>query len=217
MPPATNLTSRQRAGLVIAIVALGVALNPLNRQFRIWLRDDIVTGVPFWLDHVGFMVTLMLVVWGVIGLLILGPRGTSLGAPDRPREAWTAGLLSGLGLTALVLLTLRTLGPVVFQPQPNWPLLLANFASNFYEEFIYRGAILGLLLKALDGRHRWLAMVLSALLFAQGHLHYPPVLVAVVIAGGVTWAWLTVRYQSLWPAWLSHTVADTLIDNLFKT
>ena len=33
---------------------------------------------------------------------------------------------------------------------------------------------------------------------------------------GLTWAWLTIRYQSLWPAWVSHMLADTLIDNLFK-
>jgi membrane protease YdiL (CAAX protease family) len=208
---------RQRGGLVVAIVALGVALNPLNRQFAVWLRDEVVTGVPYWLDHIAFMVTLMLVVWGLIGLLILGPRGTALGLPSRPREAWFVGILSGIGLTALVLIALRTLGPVTMQPHPNWPVLFANFASNFYEEFIYRGVILGLLLKALNGQHRWLAALLSALLFTQGHLHYPPALIAVVLVAGLTWAWLTIRYQSLWPAWVSHMLADTIIDNLFKT
>jgi membrane protease YdiL (CAAX protease family) len=163
------------------------------------------------------MVTLMLVVWGLIGLLILGPRGTALGPPSRSREAWLVGIASGIGLTGLVLIAIRTLGPVIFQPHPNWPVLFANFASNFYEEFIYRGVILGLLLAVLNGQHRWLAMLLSAALFTQGHLHYPPVLVAVVLVAGLTWAWLTVRYQSLWPAWVSHMLADTIIDNLFKT
>jgi membrane protease YdiL (CAAX protease family) len=212
-----DLRPRERAGLVIAIVALAIALNPLNRQFRFWLRDEVVGGVPFWLDHIGFMLTLMLVVWGLVGLLVVGPRGVFLNGPDRPREAWLAGVLSGLGLIALVLVTLKTLGPVVFEPHPNWPVLFANFASNFYEEFIYRGVILGLLLKALNGQHRWLAALSSALLFSQGHLHYPPIFVAVVLAGGLTWAWLTLRYRSLWPAWVSHMVADTIIDNLFRT
>ena len=217
MPTSADLSPRQQAGLVVAIVALGVALNPLNRQFAHWLRDEIVSGVPFWLDHIAFMVTLMLVVWGLIGLLILGPRGTGLGLPSRPREAWLASVLSGIGLTALVLVALRILGPVTFHPDPNWPVLFANFLSNFYEEFIYRGAILGLLLKALNGQHRWLAVLLSALLFTQGHLHYPAVLVAVVLVAGLTWAWLTLRYQSLWPAWVSHMLADTIIDNFFGT
>jgi membrane protease YdiL (CAAX protease family) len=213
---AADLTQRQRIGLVIAIVALGVALNPLNRQFAGWLRDEVVKGVPFWLDHIAFMVTLMLVVWGLIGLLILGPRGSALGLPDRPQEAWVFGVLSGVGLTVLVLATLRTFGPVAFEPHPNWPVLFANFASNFYEEFIYRGVILGLLLKVLNDQHRWLAVLLSALLFTQGHLHYPPALIAVVLVAGLTWAWLTVRYRSLWPAWVSHMLADTIIDHFFK-
>ena len=216
MPDTTGLSTRQRAGLVIAIVALGVALNPLNRQFAGWLRGQVASGVPFWLDHIAFMVTLMLVVWGLIGLLLLGPRGVGLGLPSRPREAWWVGILSGLGLTALVLITLRTFGPVSLEVHLNWPVLFANFASNFYEEFIYRGVILGLLLLALNGKHRWLAVLLSALLFTQGHLHYPPVLVAVVLIAGLTWAGLTIRYQSLWPAWISHMVADTIIDHFVK-
>lgn len=152
MPSSLHLRPRERAGLVIAIVALAIGLNPLNRQFRGWLRDQVVTGVPFWLDHLLFMVTLMLVVWGLIGVLLLGWSGLSLRAPDRPREAWLVGIGSGLGLTALVVAALSVLGPVVMEPHPNWPVLLANFASNFYEEFIYRGVILGLPLRVLDGK-----------------------------------------------------------------
>lgn len=211
------LRPRERAGLVVAIVALAIALNPLNLQFRIWLRDGIVKGVPFWLDHLLFMVTLMVVVWGVIGLLLLGPRGLALGRPDRPGEAWLAGLGSGLGLTALVLAVLAALGQFAFEPHANWPVLFANFVSNFYEEFIFRGAILGLLLKALDGKRTWAAAVISAALFCQGHLHYPAALIATVFVAGLVWALMTIRYRSLWPAWFSHTLADTIVDNLFKT
>src|SRR5262245_55113974 len=104
MLPALTLRSRDRAGLTIAIIALSIGLNPLNRQFRIWLRDRVVGGgVPFWLDHLLFMVTLMVVVWGAIGLLLLGRNGMSLGRPEQPRQAWWAGVVSGLGLTALVM------------------------------------------------------------------------------------------------------------------
>ena len=44
----------------------------------------------------------------------------------------------------------------------------------------------------------------------------PPALLAAVFIGGYLWAWMTIRYQSLWPAWLSHTVADTISDAIFK-
>lgn len=208
---------RERVGLVIAIVALAIALNPLNRQVGAWLRDEVVRGVPFWLDHLLFMVALMVVVWGLIGFLILGPGGLALGRPERPREAWWAAVLSGLGLTALVMGALAALGALVFEPHPDWPVMFANYASNFYEELIYRGAILGLLLRVVGRERAWLAALISSLLFCQGHLHYPPALVAAVLVAGLTWAWLTIRYRSLWPAWVSHTLADTLVDALFRT
>jgi hypothetical protein len=216
MLPSLTLRPRDRAGLTLAIVALSVALNPLNRQFRVWLRDTVVHGAPFWLDHLLFMVTLMVLVWGAIGLLLLGWRGMALAAPERPKEAWLAGVLSGLGLTALVMGALAALGALVYEPHPNYPVLFANFISNFYEEFIFRGAILGLLLTVLGSQRTTVAAVVSALLFCQGHLQYPPALLATVFVAGVLWAWLTIRYKSLWPAWLSHTVADSIVDSLFK-
>jgi membrane protease YdiL (CAAX protease family) len=217
MVSTASLRPRDRAGLVVGIVALAVALNPLNLRVRVWLRDEVVGGVPYWLDHLLFMVTLMVVVWGLIGFLLLGWRGLALGAPERPREAWVAGVLSGLGLTALVMGTLAAMDALVYEPHPNWPVMFANFVSNFYEEFIFRGAILGLLLAALGGEWQWTAAIISAVLFCQGHLQYPPALLATVFVAGVTWAWLTIRYRSLWPAWASHTLADTIIDALFKT
>ena len=91
MLTAAPLHTRERTGLVIASAALAVARNPLNRQVRVWLRDEVVHGVPFWLDHLLFM--LIVVVWGAIGLLVLGPRGMSRRRPARPREAWWRGAL----------------------------------------------------------------------------------------------------------------------------
>ncbi len=217
MPSSLTLSPRLRSGLVLAIVALAVALNPLNLRFRVWLRDTVVGGVPYWLDHLLFMMTLMVVVWGVIGFLILGWRGMALGLPERPREAWLAGIGSGLGLTALVAVVFAALGALKWEPHPDWPLLFANFVSNFYEELVFRGVILGLLLKVLGDQRPWPAVLLSALLFCQGHLQYPAPLLATVFVAGVVWAWMTARYRSLWPAWLSHTLADTIVDNLFKS
>lgn len=209
-PVPASLRPRERAGLAVGIVALAIALNPLNLQVRIWLRDQVVGGAPFWVDHLLFMVTLMVVVWGVIGFLLLGSRGLALGAPERPREAWVVGLLSGFALIALTLAVARALGPLPAAGPPNWPVVFANFVSNFYEEFIYRGAILGLLVGVLGRERSGFAAVVSAALFCQGHLHYPLPLVAVVFVGGLAWAWMTVRYRSLWPAWVSHTAADVI-------
>jgi membrane protease YdiL (CAAX protease family) len=139
----------------------------------------------------------------------------ALGLPERPREAWLVGLVSGLALIALTVAVVSALGALTKAPQPNWPVLFANFVSNFYEEFIYRGAILGLLVKVLGRQHPWPAALISAALFFQGHLHYPPALVAVVFVAGLAWAGMTIRYRSLWPAWVSHTLADAIGAALF--
>jgi membrane protease YdiL (CAAX protease family) len=211
-----RLRLRERAGLAIGIVVLALAISPLNVRFRLWLRDEVVGGVPFWLDHILFMGTLKLVVWGVLGALLLGPRELSLGSPTRPRQAWLVGFISGLGLLVVVAAALAARGPLAIAWHPNWLLLFANFVSNFYEEFIFRGVILGLLLKALGRERAWIAGLISAVLFCQGHLHYPLMLLGAVFVGGVLWAWLTIRYHSLWPAWVSHTVLDAIGDSLFK-
>ena len=42
----------------------------------------------------------------------------------------------------------------MWDPHPNWPLLFANFVSNSYEEVIFRGVILGLLLTVLGDQRR---------------------------------------------------------------
>ncbi|HET7040926.1 MAG TPA: CPBP family intramembrane glutamic endopeptidase [Gemmatimonadales bacterium] len=216
MLPTSNLSTRERIGLVIAIVALQVGLSPLNLHFRVWLRDTVVGGAPFWADHLLFMMTLMVVVWAVIGYLILGRDGLFLGRPERPREAWWMGIVTGFILTAVVAGAVAILGPLVIEWHPNYPVMFANFVSNWYEEFVFRGVILALLLRALGNRPPWIAATISTLLFLQGHLTYPPVLLAAVFIGGYLWAWMTIRYRSLWPAWLSHTVADTIADALIK-
>src|SRR5262245_57385003 len=139
-----TLRWRDKTGLVIALVALSICLDPVNLRVREWLRHDLVGGAPFWLDHLLFMMTLELLVWSAIGFLILGPAGLGLARPARPREAWTLAVATGVGILAPIVLALALSGKLAFKLDPNVPLILANFVSNFYEELIFRGAILGL-------------------------------------------------------------------------
>jgi membrane protease YdiL (CAAX protease family) len=59
-------------------------------------------------------------------------------------------------------------------------------------------------------------VIISALVFCQGHLHFPLPLLAVVFAAGVLWGAMVLRYQSLWSAWLSHCVMDFIGDSIFE-
>jgi membrane protease YdiL (CAAX protease family) len=211
-----SLRPRQRAGLVLAIVALSIALGELNRDFRFWLRDHVLEGTPSWLDNMLIMIALGTVVWGLIGLLLLGPRGMGLGAPERPRRAWVVGVLSGLGAVALGTAALSLSRPLVWQLHPDWPMIGANVVSNFEEELIHRGAVQGLLTAVLGRERAWTVTLISAALFCQGHRHYPLPLLLAVFAVGLAWAWMALRYRSIWPSYAGHMVADAVGDTLIK-
>jgi membrane protease YdiL (CAAX protease family) len=213
----TILRPAQRAGLAFALFALALALDPSNRWVRTWLRDDVFGGLPFWLDNMTTMLALKVVVWSVIGLLVLGPRGMSLGLPRRPREAWTMAFGSGLVLVGVVAAALSFHGILVVSVKFDWPLIGANLVSNFEEELIYRGAVLGLMLMMLGDERAWAAVLISALLFCPGHLYHPPALLLTTFGVGLLWAWMTVRYRSIWPAWLSHMVVDAVAGSLFQS
>lgn len=212
---ASNLRPRERVGLLIALVALAISLGQTNLQFRLWLRDEVVGGVPFWLDNLLFMGALKLLVWGVIGLLLLGPTGLGLTSPRRSREAWLVAVATGIGLVAPIALGIALTGKLAFHFRPDGPLILANVVSNFWEELIFRGAILGLLLEILGRQRAFLAATISAVLFCHGHLRYPLPLLVVTFGVGLLWAWMTIHYRSILPAWVSHTVIDTIADSIF--
>jgi membrane protease YdiL (CAAX protease family) len=211
-----GLRRSQRAGIVFAIAALAISVGHANLHVRRWLRDDIAGGGPPWMDHLLFMLTLKIVVWGTIGLLVLGPRALGLYPPERRRgEAALVATLSGALLVPVVWVALRLSGAVKIDWAPDWPLILGNVYSNFMEELINRGAILGLLLQVLGRTRAPLAALLSAALFCQGHLHNPGPMVAATLMAGLLWAGMTLRYGSIWPAWWSHTVVDALADSMF--
>lgn len=206
-----SFTTRERVGLTLAIVALSLTINPVNRQVRFWVRDQLLGGgVPYWLDNMLIMVAFQTLFWGTIGFLLLGRVGLGLTAPTRPREAWLASLLSGLALVGLLVPALALSGALVWQFKFDTLLNVANLISNFEEELIGRGAILGLLLVVLGPKRVWLASLLQGTLFCQGHEHYPLPLLLVVFVGGVLWCWMTIRYKSILPAWGSHMVADVV-------
>jgi membrane protease YdiL (CAAX protease family) len=113
-----------------------------------------------------------------------------------------------------------------YHPSESWargwfkldlPVSIANVVSNFEEELVSRGAILGLLLVALGRDRAWLASLIGGALFCQGHLHYPLPMLLVVFVAGVLWCGMTIRYRSILPAWGSHMVADVIGGLILKS
>jgi membrane protease YdiL (CAAX protease family) len=89
--------------------------------------------------------------------------------------------------------------------------------NSVLEEYLWRWFVVREA-EALCGR-RW-AIAISALGFTAHHLVaasvYLPtsavLLVGLGVAvGGAWWSWMYVRYRSIWPAWVSHALADVAV------
>jgi membrane protease YdiL (CAAX protease family) len=92
-----------------------------------------------------------------------------------------------------------------------------TFVNSLMEEFVYRWFVLTRLERLA---RPVLAVLGSAAVFTAHHVvamstYLPWHLTALasigVFAGGALWAWLYVRYRSIWPGWLSHVLADVAI------
>jgi membrane protease YdiL (CAAX protease family) len=206
-----RLTASQRGGLTMAIVALALTTNAVNRDVRFWVREQLLQGrLPPWLEKSLIMATFATLFWGVLGWLLLGRRGLGLQAPARPREAWTAAVVTGCGFIVLLIPALALSHALAWQFRVDWLAIVADLVTNFEEELVGRGAILGLLLVALGPERRWLAATIQGALFCQGHWHYPAPLIVVVFLAGTTYSLMTIRYRSIFPAVLSHDVVDVI-------
>jgi membrane protease YdiL (CAAX protease family) len=152
-------------------------------------------------------------------------------ACERPRTAagWWAGLLSGLLLGGAALLAFALMDgailapPIVRDALARWgvssgtyPLLafLLLLGTGPAEELFWRGFIQGRLTGDLGARR---AILLTALAFTVYHTLTLAALTGnalwtaagalLVCAAGAFWGWLREKYESVWPAALSHAAA----------
>lgn len=75
-----------------------------------------------------------------------------------------------------------------------------------FEEIGFRGVLLGGLLRAKW--HRWLAIPLSAMVFAVFHMS--PLTFLGLTLGGIIYGWLFWRTKSLIPSMICHIVNNTI-------
>jgi membrane protease YdiL (CAAX protease family) len=185
----------------------------VNLPLREALKRAVGGQVPYWLDHIAFMLLANLVVATLLAWMLVGLAETYVRRPTDQR-AWLIGAAAGVLIVAFIGAALATVGALKLGFEPNILLMVGNAFSNFYEEYIYRGALLAILLKYLGNKS--VAITISALVFCQGHLHFPLPLLLVVFLAGLLWGAMVLRYQSIWPAWLSHCVMDFIADSIFQ-
>lgn len=181
-----------------------------------------VLGGPEWID--GLVKLGVWVVPAIVAAALLG-GGSLRGALDDlglSRSAWR-GVVMGVAAT-LPMAALLSVSPLVVTPVS---LLGAVLIGPFAEEVLYRGFLFQQLVRRARWSLPWAALV-SAVAFALAHHQdlddsllmsfafgrlstqlgwiVPPTLAA--IAGGGLFAWMTWRWQSLWPAIALHTAVN---------
>lgn len=91
--------------------------------------------------------------------------------------------------------------------------MVGNLFSNFYEEYVYRCVLIAVLTKCFSSSK--FALVCSAIIFTLGHLFFPWILLAVVFLAGLLWGSLVLKFKRIFPAWISHCIADFIADTVF--
>lgn len=91
------------------------------------------------------------------------------------------------------------------------------FINSLLEEYVWRWFVVGRCVRLMPGRA---AVVAGALFFTMHHViavaaqfDWRITLLASVgvFVGGLTWSWLYWRYGSIWPAYVSHVLADVAV------
>ena len=163
---------------------------------------------------------------------VLVERGRS-GWSRPEREGLRAGLLVGSAMAAAIVLAYWGVLRDLVDPHPlrraafemglgSPAAYLAGaaawtFANSLVEEYVWRWFVLRQLRALLPASA---AILGSAALFTVHHVfalaaYLEPEHVvlgsAAVLAAGAGWSWLYLRYESIWPGWISHVAADAAV------
>jgi membrane protease YdiL (CAAX protease family) len=129
---------------------------------------------------------------------------------------WSTGTLAALigiwiVISALLGDNLDVVEPLTQQPSgiPHWLLWMGlAISAGFCEEFVVRGYGTGFLIRW--GVNRWVAAVITSILFGILHIYEGPHAVLVIAIWGFLFAIPYVRTRSIWPGVVAHTAIDAI-------
>ena len=96
----------------------------------------------------------------------------------------------------------------------SWGYVALGIMVPFAEEIVFRGAIQRVLQNALGEQNRWIAIVVSALIFGVIHLNLAQGLHAFLI--GLLLGWLYSKTGSILPGFVFHWVNNTVAYLMFN-
>ncbi len=216
------VSSRWRPIVAVALVAPAPSLG-------VWAA---MVAAPGTLGHAVFLAAkIWLVCFPAFWFLVFEKGRPSWSLPTR--ESVRTGLASGLALAGAIVAVTWLFGGFKIDVAPlasaaasmglasprgflagaaAWILL-----NSLIEEYVYRWFILRQCERLVSPT---VAIFASAVVFTAHHViavsryldpRFSFLASAGVFAGGLVWAWLSHRYRSIWPCWISHIVADLAV------
>ena len=148
-----------------------------------------------------------------------------------PSSVWrlTAGDLGWGPFAAIAagwVLVVVVVGYVVdYVPAPSNEQLVGSLVGwVLVEELLFRGALFDLVAAVDDAWQANVAVGVTAVLFALGHLQYHAfrvreslVLLAYVLPTGVLYGWVRLETTSVWPSILLHSLANVTANVMART
>ncbi len=218
------MVEREKPGLLLRAFVLVVSLAGAYAALY-WLQPVVVhhvrpllktdhKGLSLLLNHVFFYsLPFGLVCFLLRQLLVEMDILTPLRLKANFVKSLNEGVAGGLMVIGLFVLLWVAMGKG-FKLHMDPYSAAGNMFSNFYEELAYRGLVFSGLLFSL--RWRWLAVVLSGLVFACTHSSYPLFLQAGVGVAGVVFSLVYLRTGSILAPWIAHELSDVILDSILR-
>ena len=223
------MNKHQRALLALVLILPAPLIGVTSSFYLPSLQSangDIELGKAIWL-----LAKIWLIVLPVVWLLYVD--GGKLSWSPTSKQGVIAGFVAAISVGAVILGTYLIAKDSVIDPvqvkelmielgisSPAKFLIFASSMSllnSLMEEYVWRWFVFSKF-KVLFGAKP--AIVLSAIFFTIHHVVIVWSLGSLWIvflgsiglfAGGVIWAWLYNKYNSIWPGWICHVAADTAI------
>ena len=224
-----SMNKHQRALLALVLILPAPLIGVTSSFYLPSLQSangDIELGKAIWL-----LAKIWLIVLPVVWLLYVD--GGKLSWSPTSKQGVIAGFVAAISVGAVILGTYLIAKDSVIDPvlvkelmielgisSPAKFLIFASSMSllnSLMEEYVWRWFVFSKF-KVLFGAKP--AIVLSAIFFTIHHVVIVWSLGSLWIvflgsiglfAGGVIWAWLYNKYNSIWPGWICHVAADTAI------
>ncbi|MBR5038792.1 MAG: CPBP family intramembrane metalloprotease [Prevotella sp.] len=199
--------------IVIQYVAVGL----------VFLGNLVLNGKGVTLEQISSSTTQMLLVQGIFGVacvaLFLGFRWTPVSEHYWNTKPFSVIFWCIIAAVGTIAPSMWLQSALDFLPdfageelldfiQHRWGYLVICILTPLAEEVIFRGAVLRTMLEHWEGRKRWTAIIISALLFGLAHMN--PAQIPHAFLMGVLLGWLYERSRSLIPCVVLHCANNTI-------